>query len=202
MRRFLPLFAASVIALAPLPSFAAMETYQLDKPHTQIIFAVDHLGFADSYGKFLDYEGTINFDKDQPEQSSVEVTIKTASISLGDEKWDAHLKNADFFDVEKFPVMTFKSTGIKVTGEKTGEITGDLTIKGVTKPVTLQTTFKKTEKHPMMDRMETGFAATAQIKRSDFGMSHGVPMVGDDVKIIIEVEAYHENKAAAGVNNP
>ncbi len=200
MRRFIP--ALLVFALSPSAAFAESEKLILDKPHTQIIFAVSHLGYADSYGKFLDYEGEILFDQAQPEKSGVDVTIKTASLDLGDEKWNAHMKNADFFDVEKFPVMTFKSTGITVTGEKTADIAGDLTIKGVTKPVTLKTVYNKTEKHPKGERIDSGFSARTTIKRSDFGIAYGLPMIPDDVNIILEVEAYKEDKTAAGTGNP
>jgi polyisoprenoid-binding protein YceI len=201
--RFLQAVLAMVVFLSfSAPARAQVETYLLDKPHTQVIFSVNHLGFSNSYGKFLDYDGKIIFDRGTPEKSHVEVTIQTASLDMGDEKWDAHMKNADFFNVEKFPVMTFKSTGIELTGENTADITGDLTILGVTKPVVLATVFKNAGKHPMMDRWGAGFSATATVKRSDFGMSYGVPMVGDEVNIIIEVEAYRDDPAAGGTNNP
>ena len=166
----------------------AADKYTFDKLHSQIIFFVDHLGFAKSEGEFHDYDGHYMFDEEHPEKSSVEVTIKTASIDMDDEAWDAHLKNADFFNVEKFPEMTFKSTSIKVTGDKTGEITGDLTILGVTKPVTLTTVHNKTGENPYSKKIESGFSAKTTIKRSDFGMTYGLPGVGDDVEIMIEVE--------------
>lgn len=171
------------------PAMAEVETYDLETPHTQIIFAVSHLGFSHSYGKFLDYDGHFTFDRENPAESEVEVVIKTDSIDLADEKWDDHMKSADFFDVENHPEMTFKSTGIEVTGETTGKITGDLTILETTKPVTLDVVFNKADKHPFNDQYRSGFSATTSIKRSEFGMNYGLPAVGDDVKIIIEVEA-------------
>lgn len=191
---------ACITGFAPA-AFAAPEKFLLDKPHTQVIFVVNHMGFSHSYGKFTDYEGAIALDTATPADSSVEVTIKTASLDLDDDKWNEHMKGKDFFDVEKFPTMTFKSTKVEVTGEKTANVTGDLTLLGVTKPVTLAVTQNGLGKHPMKDVMATGFSGTATIKRSDFGMGYGIPMVGDDVKVIIEVEAYGEDKTAAGVEN-
>ena len=196
------MFAIAFLFMLPVGfAQAAPQKYVLDKPHTQVVFTVDHLGFAKSIGKFTDYQGSIQFDQAEPAKSSVEVTIQTASIDLNDQKWNDHMKSADFFNVEKFPAMTFKSTGIEVTGDKTANITGDLTILGVTKPVVLATVFNKAGKHPFMDRQEAGFSATTNIKRSDFGMGYGLPMVGDDVAITLEVEAYVEDPTAQGTGN-
>lgn len=202
MRRSLSLLAGvALISGFAFGASAATEKFELDKPHTQIIFSVNHLGFSTSYGKFVDYAGEINLDQQEPKNSNVDVTIQTASLDMGDEKWDTHLKSADFFDVEKYPTMTFKSTNVDVTGDKTANVTGDLTLHGVTKPVTLAVTYNGTGKHPMMDRQETGFEATGKIKRSDFGMGYGIPAVGDDVNIIISVEAFQPPKAGQGLEN-
>lgn len=192
----LPVFGlALAAALSAMPARAETLHYTLDRPHTQIMFFVDHMGVSKSQGEFLDYDGRITFVTDHPEQSSVEATIRTGSLAMGDEKWDAHLKSPDFFDVEKFPDMTFKSTAIAVTGEKTADITGDLTIHGVTKPVTLKTVWNGSGKHAMTGKPIAGFSATGMIKRSDFDMGYGIPMVGDDVELRIEVEAAGESAA-------
>jgi polyisoprenoid-binding protein YceI len=201
MRRFALLASVALVSGFAFSAQAAPEKFELDKPHTQIIFSVNHLGFSTSYGKFTDYAGTINLDQQEPKNSDVDVTIQTASLDMSDEKWDEHLKSKDFFDVEQFPTMTFKSTKVEVTGDKTANVTGDLTLHGVTKPVTLAVTYNGTGKHPMMDRMETGFEATGKIKRSDFGMGYGVPAVGDDVNITISVEAFQPPKAGQGLEN-
>lgn len=200
MRLILMALMTGFLAMTGLtPAHAEIGTYKFDKPHTQVLFSVNHLGFSNSYGRFTDYDGTIIFDQGEPEKSKVDVTIKTASLTMDDEKWDEHLKSKDFFDVENFPDMTFKSINILKTGDNTAQISGELTIKGITKVVTLDTKFNSVGKHPMKDEMMAGFSATAHIKRSDFGMSYGVPMVGDDVNIIIEVEAIEEGK---GATNP
>ncbi len=198
--RFIP----ALLGIAVIAGFAgpaSAEKYILDKPHTQIIFKISHMGFSHSFGKFTDYSGEINYDEADPTKSNTAVTIQTASLDLDDAKWNEHMKSKDFFNVEQFPTMIFKSTGIEKTGDKTANITGDLTLLGVTKPVTLAVEQNGMGKHPMKDIKATGFSATGKIKRSDFGMSGGIPMVSDEVDIIIEVEAYGEDKTAKGVEN-
>ncbi len=200
MRRILPALFAFTCLTAAAPAHAEIEKYLFDKPHTQVIFFVDHMGYAKSSGKFLDYAGEILWDKAEPEKSSVSVTIPLKSLDMGDQTWNKHTLTKLLY-AEQFPDMTFKSTKVEKTGEKTGNITGDLTLHGVTKPVVLTATFNKAEKHPMMDRQEAGFSATASIKRSDFGLTDFIPMVGDDVEIHLEVEAYKEDKTAEGTKN-
>ncbi len=196
MKKFLILAAAICVGGLSTPVFAeetpaekVAEKYEFDKVHTQILFFVDHLGFAKSQGEFHDYDGSFMFDREHPEKSSVNVTIKSSSIDMDDEAWDTHLKSDHFFNVEAFPDMTFNSTSIEVTGEKTADIIGDLTILGVTKPVVLKTVYNKSGENPYSKKFESGFSATASLKRSDFGMTYGLPGVGDDVEIRIEVEA-------------
>lgn len=183
------LFAAS-------PSFAEVEKYSFDTAHTQVMFFVNHLGFSNSSGRFLDFDGHFTFDRADPSKSHVEVTFKTDGLDMQDAKWDEHMKGADFFDVIKFPEMTFKSTSIEVTGENTANITGDLAILGVVKPVTLAVVHNKSGKHPFGGKYVSGFSATASLKRSDFGMKYGLPMVGDDVSIRIEVEGVRDEDTA------
>lgn len=172
---------------------AAVDHYVLEKPHTQIVFLADHLGFSHSVGKFTDYTGQFTFDTADPEKSSVDVTINTSSIELNDPKWNEHLKGADFFNVEKFPTMTFKSTKIEKTGDNTANITGDLTLLGVTKSVTLAVKHNNSARHPFSGKYVSGFSATGKIKRSEFGMGYGLPAMGDEVDLIIEVEGLRED---------
>lgn len=186
---------AGVILMAQ-PAQAAPEHYSFDKAHTQILFFVDHLGFSHSQGEFHEYDGHFVFNREDPENSSVEVTIKTASIDMDHEKWDEHMKNEDFFHVEKFPDMTFKSTRIDVLSDNSAHIHGDLTILGVTKPVTLAATHNKSGKHPFSGKFVSGFSARTVVKRSDFGMTYGLPAVGDEVVIRIEVEGVRDGETA------
>jgi polyisoprenoid-binding protein YceI len=191
---------AGLLLIAATPARAELHEYRFDKAHTQILFFVDHLGFSKSQGEFHDYDGTIQFDRENPENSSVNVTIQTDSIDMDDEEWDNHMKNEDFFHVEEYPTMTFESTDIEVTGEKKGKITGDLTILGTTRDVTLDTTFNKAGKHPYSGNHVAGFSATTEIKRSDFGMKYGLPGIGDTVNIRLEVEAIRKGSSGEGMN--
>lgn len=182
--------SAALLAVAVAVPAQAADKYKFDTVHSQVIFFVSHLGFSMSEGEFLDFDGGFSFDQKNWGNSSVDVTIKTASISLDDKKWDDHMKNEDFFNVEKYPTMTFKSTKVESKDGKTGTITGDLTLLGVTKPVTLDVTFNKAGAHPFNPKKQLiGFSATGTLKRSEFGMKYALPAVGDEVEIRIEVEA-------------
>ncbi len=184
---FTALFASSFA-----PTVQAAESYKFDTVHSQVIFFVDHLGFAKSEGEFLDFDGGFTFDQENPENSVINVSIDTNSIDMDDDAWDTHMKSDHFFNVEKFPKMTFKSTMIEVTGDNSANITGDLTLLGVTKPVVLKTIYNKSGENPYSKKFEAGFSATASLKRSDYGMTYGLPGVGDDVEIRIEVEAVRD----------
>lgn len=186
------LTALTLLMITIAPARAQIERYDFDKAHTQIIFAVNHLGFSNSHGKFLDFDGFFEFNREEPEKSKVEVTIQTDSINMDDQKWDDHMKNEDFFNVEKYPTMTFKSTKIDVTGDNTAKITGDLTILETTQPVTLDVIFNKAGVHPFNQKYVAGFSATSSLKRSDFGINYGLPMIGDDVSLNIQVEGFRQ----------
>ncbi len=162
--------------------------YKFDKAHTQIIFFVDHLGFSKSEGEFLDFDGGFVFDPENPEDAKVHVIINANSVTMDDQKWTDHVKNADFFDVPTFPEIEFKSHSVSVLGDNFAEVTGDLTLLGVTKPVTLEVTYNKSGVHPYSKKFVAGFSATASLKRSDFDMVYGLPGIGNEVEIRIEVE--------------
>jgi len=176
-------------ALLTLPMQAAhATTYTFDPSHTSVTFDIDHFGFSKPHGIFPMIEGTLNLDDAKPENSTVDVTVSPANVATGIPKLDEHLKSKDFFNVEKFPNVTFKSTKVEKTGDKTAKVTGDLTLLGVTKPVTLDVTLN--QKGPnMMNKETVGFEATTTIKRSDFGMNTYVPKLGDEVPLVIEAEA-------------
>lgn len=173
-------------------AFAETEKYMFDQAHTQILFHVSHLGFSMSQGEFHQVDGHFSIDRADPAKSMIDISIPTDSIDMDDEKWDAHMKNEDFFNVEKYPSMTFKSTNVEVTGENTANIIGDLTILDVTKPVTLAVTHNKSGTHPFSGAYVAGFSATGSIQRSDFGMNYGVPGIGDEVKLDLQVEGIRQ----------
>jgi polyisoprenoid-binding protein YceI len=180
------------LGLLIVQASSAAEIYQIDPVHSTVGFKVRHL-FSKVTGRFLDLTGTINLDLDNPDKSSVDATIRAKSITTANDKRDTHLRSPDFFDVAKFETITFKSKKVTKTGDDTGDIVGDLTIHGVTKEVTLHVKFLGKGKG-MQGQMQTGWEATAAIKRSDFGLVwskavEGVAVVGDDVDIDLQIEA-------------
>lgn len=170
-------------------SAQAAETYKLDASHTAITWHVNHFGFSTPSGKFMSVDGEVTLDEKNPAASSVSVTVDVKNgINSGVPKLDEHLQKADFFDTEKFPTATFKSTKVTPTGKDTAKVEGDLTLHGVTKPVTLDVKLNKIGEN-MMKLKTAGFTASTTIKRSEFGITTYVPNLGDDVKIEIESEA-------------
>lgn len=191
MKKIIAIAAAAMMAFSA-PALAA-DKYAFDAAHTQVIFSANHLGFSFSHGRFGKIDGSFTFDEKTPAQSAIDVTIDANSIDMGTEAWDKHMKSADFLNVEKFPSITFKSTGIEVTGEKAGKVTGDLTLLGVTKPVTLDVTYNGSGVHPYSKNQIAGFSAKGSFKRSDFGMEYGLPNVGDEISLIIQVEGVRQD---------
>lgn len=180
--------ALSTALMAPTAVFAA--SYTIDETHAHAAFRVSHLGFSHTLGQFKEISGTLEFDEANPTASTVSVSINTASVDSANEARDEHLRKADFFNVEEFPTMTFTSTGVEVTGEKTGKLTGDLTLLGITKPVTLDVTFNAEGPHPFdPSKIVAGFSASGEINRTDFGMAYAAPAIGETVELMIEVEA-------------
>ena len=160
-------------------------TYKVDGGHTQVVFAWDHMGFTNNMGTIAEPTGSLTLDKANPAASKVSVEFTVANLRTGVAKLDEHLMKPDFFDGAKFPTATFVSTSVKPDGATGAEITGNLTIKGITKPVTLDAEFYGAGVQPMSKKENIGFVATGSIKRSDFGMSYGVPMVGDAIELKI-----------------
>jgi len=189
MRRLLllPLLLASVSA-------QAADSYTIDKSHTNILFFINHLGFSDMIGRFDDYDATLVIDEQNPEKSSVDVVIRPTGINTPSAELNKHLQAADWFNTAKFPDIHFASRSVVKTGENTADVTGDLTMLGVTKPVTLKVKLNKADYFQMADAWIAGFYTEVSIKRSDFGMTNYVPMVGDDVKIIISTEFQNKEK--------
>ncbi|PWC59694.1 hypothetical protein TSH7_20080 [Azospirillum sp. TSH7] len=182
------LFAATAVG-SVVPAFAAPVSYKIDPAHTAVVFIVNHVGFSNVIGRFDTVGGDVTFDKDAVEKSVVNVTIDTTSVDTNHAKRDEHLRSPDFFNAKEFPKMTFKSTKIEKTGDKTGKLHGDLTMLGVTKPVVLDVTFNKDGVSPASKLETAGFSARGTVKRTEFGMKYGAPAIGDDIQLLIEVEA-------------
>jgi polyisoprenoid-binding protein YceI len=166
--------------------------WAIDATHTNVEFSVRHLMIATVKGRFADVHGTILIDESDPTQSEIDVTIGAASIDTRMPQRDEHLRSADFFDVETFPSLTFKSRKVVPNGDGL-KVTGDLTIRGVTKQVVLDVTSHGQQADPWGGQ-RAGFEAVGKIKRSDFGLTWnqaletGGVVVGDDVKISIDAE--------------
>lgn len=172
--------------------------YQLEKNHASITFKVMHMGYAKYTMRFDDFDAALDLDPANPENSKLQVRIDPKSLDSNNPKLTEHVGTKDFLDYEKYPTITFTSTSIHKTGANTGTITGDLTIHGVTKPVTLAATFNGGSLHPMFKQYDLGFSATTTIKRSDFGVSGYIPLVGDAVETAIEVEFLKADAPANG----
>ena len=168
-------------------------TWNIDAAHTDVGFSVKHLMISTVRGRFGDVRGTITLNGADLTRASVEAEIATASIDTRTEQRDAHLRSADFFDVEKFPVLTFRSTQVGDVSGNGFKLHGDLTIHGVTRPVTLDVAYEGRTKDPWGGE-RVGYAATTRIKRSDFGLTWnqlletGGLAVSDDVKITLDVQ--------------
>ncbi|MGH8828429.1 MAG: YceI family protein, partial [Jiangellaceae bacterium] len=165
-------------------------TFALDAAHTNAGFVAKHMMVSKVRGKFDEITGTLNL-ADDPTQSTVEVSIKTASINTGSGDRDNHVRSADFFDVENYPELTFRSTKITHAGDDEFVVTGDLTIKDVTKPVDLKATFEGLSVNPWGAQV-VGFSATTQIDREDWGLSWNAALETGGVlvskKITIEID--------------
>ena len=180
---------AAALPTASAAAFAAPVTYPIDPNHTDVVAQWSHFGFSNPIAHFGQVEGTITYDADNVAASSVEVVLPLAGLSSHVKAFDDHLRNADFFDAEKFPQATFKSTAVEAAGEGKLKITGDLTIKGITRPVVLDTTINSVAAHPMSKQPTAGFDAVATIKRTDFDLGLYAPNVSDEVQLRITTEA-------------
>jgi polyisoprenoid-binding protein YceI len=178
-------------ATTPLPA----GTWKVDPVHSSVEFQVKHLGIATVKGQFTEFEGTLDIG---PEGSSAYGTVKTASVNTREPQRDEHLRSVDFFEVDKYPEIGFRSTAIRPTGEDEFEIDGDLSIHGITRPVTLKGTLEGIEPEDHQGNTRVGVSATGQINRSDFEMrfnaalGSGNVVVSDKVKILVDVSAVKE----------
>jgi polyisoprenoid-binding protein YceI len=168
-------------------------TYRIDKAHSEAIFQVRHL-VTKVRGRFTDFEGTIDYNEGNPEQSSVNFTVQATSIDTAEPDRDKHLRTADFFDVEQHPTITFRSKRITRRGGDNFDVTGDLTMHGVTKEVVLPVAHLGKAKDPWGGE-RVGFEAETTLNRKDFGLNWnamleaGGFLVGDDVKVSLQIQA-------------
>ena len=184
IRTFIVLAGLSIAA-----TLNAQDVYKIDAVHSQIGFKIRHL-VAKSSGRFTKFEGAITVDAKDIAKSKVEVTIDAASINTDNEARDKHLRGADFFDVEKFPTITFKSTSVKEVEKGKLQVTGDLTMHGVTKSITFPITNAGTRAGMKSGSVVAGFIDGAlKLNRNDFGIKTYPGVLGDDVEISLDIEA-------------
>jgi len=192
MKRFLTYITALVLFAVPALSHAA--TWQIDPEHSSVQFKVRHLMVSNVKGEFTRFNGVVAIDDQDISRSHVNVNIETASIDTRVAKRDEHLRSADFFDVTKYPAMTFVSKKVAKAGKGNLKVTGDLTIHGVTREVILDVEGPTADVKDPWGNIRRGATATTQINRKDFGLTWnkaletGGVVVGDDVTITLEVE--------------
>jgi polyisoprenoid-binding protein YceI len=168
--------------------------WQIDPSHSTVGFSVRHMVVSTVHGRFKVFDGSIEIDDANPANSSVEAHAETASIDTTDENRNNHLRSADFFDAEKYPTITFKSTKVEPTGDDTYQVTGDLTMHGVTKAVTFTVERSETIKDPYGNQ-RFGLEAKTKINRRDWGLSWGAVLeaggavVSDEVRLNLDLEA-------------
>jgi len=180
------LLLATLVTL-PINSLLAA-SYTIDPGHTYVSFAISHLGFSTLRGKFNKQSGSLDFDP-ATKKAKVKIEIEASSIDTGHAKRDAHLQSPDFLNAVENPTISFESTETKWNGDKLASVTGNLTILGVSKPVTLTITSMNCGTHPFAKKDACGFDASGSIKRSDFGVSYGLPGIGDVLELNVELEA-------------
>lgn len=172
-------------------SSVAAETFTVDPRHTYPVFEINHLGFSTQRGRFNKTEGKITLDRNT-RSGSVEIRIDSASIDMGLDEWDKHMRGDDFFDVERFPTMNFKAEKFTFDGDKPIAADGMLTLLGVTKPVALKIAGFTCGTHPINKKPLCAADISTAIKRSEWGMKKYLPAVSDEVKINIPVEAFRD----------
>lgn len=184
-RRAMPFALAGLLSGT---AWAAPESYAIDPRHTFPSFEINHMGFSTQRGRFNRTAGHIMLDR-QAQKAAAEITIDASSLDTGLIELEERLRKPDFFDVANYPTITLKSTGARFDGETLTALDGHLTIRGQTKPVTLAISKLRCGAHPTNKKAVCGADATAAIRRSDFGMTYGLPVLGDEVKLLIQIEA-------------
>jgi polyisoprenoid-binding protein YceI len=179
---------AAALALAA-SGHAAAATYKIDPRHTQVFFDYVHNEYSHLSGRLNEAKGTLEFDPANPAASSITLELPLSSLSTGVPGLDTHMRSADFFDAEKFPTASFKSTKVSVKDARHFDLTGELTIKGVTRPATFAVTVNHLGENSRSNKPMAGFDATATIKRSDFGIDNMLGVTGEEIGLRVSMEA-------------
>jgi polyisoprenoid-binding protein YceI len=175
-------------ALTRTPSEVRSGSYVLDPAHGKITWSVSHLGFSTYVGQFTDVKANLELNSTNPVASKLEASVAMASVGTFSDGLNKHLQTADFFDAAKHPVTSFRATSVRQTDADSADIAGNLTLRGVTKPILIQADFNQAGVNPVDKSYTVGFDGRAKIKRSDFGISYGLPLLGDEVTLRFEAE--------------
>jgi polyisoprenoid-binding protein YceI len=194
MRFFAPAVAAAAL-LTATPALAAPTTWEIDSAHSAATFSIKHMMVSTVRGEFGKLTGTVTMEGNDWKTAKVEASVDTSTINTREPKRDAHLKSSDFFDVAKFPTLSFKSTKVESSGGGGYKLTGDITIRGVTKPIVFEVQQPSKEWKGLMGKMVVGASGTAKLNRKDFGLTWNRPLeaaggmlVGDEVTIQVDLE--------------
>jgi polyisoprenoid-binding protein YceI len=179
---------AALLALAATGT-ATAATYKIDPRHTQVFFTYAHNEYSNLSARLNEVSGSLEFDPAKPAASSISLELPLSSLSTGVPGLDEHMKSADFFDAEKFPKASFRSTKVSVKDATHFDLSGELTIKGVTKPATFAVTINHVGENPRRKTPMAGFDATATIKRSEFGVDNMLGVTGDEIRLRVSMEA-------------
>jgi len=185
------LLSTAMLLLLAGTASAEVESFDVDPVHTRVAFMVSHAGFSNPIGTFSGSTGKLEFDEKDWSKSSISASIPVGSLNLGDTKWQEKILDGTFFDAKKFPAATFVSEHIEKLSENTGIAHGVLSIRGIQQPIDLAFTLNALKRHPLSFKRTIGFSATATLSRKKFGITAWENLIGDDVKIIIELEASH-----------
>lgn len=200
MRNKMALLGLVLTLLVPALAAAEPVAYKADNAHSKVGFTIRHF-VSHVDGRFRDFDGQIKYDAQTPTNSTVQFTVQAASIATDNDDRDKHLKSPDFFDVAKFPTLSFTSTKVVAKGANSFDVTGSLTLHGVTKTVTIPATFSGTVKMPKGEK--AGFQSSFTVNRLDYGVTWnraiegGGAMLGDEVTVNIDIEANRQMAAAA-----
>jgi polyisoprenoid-binding protein YceI len=193
--------ASGLLLFGFLASPARADTWFIDKTASEVRFSYDHFGLSRQGGRFRDISGRLDFTPTDPESGRVEVAIKASAVSTGASELDQLLRSSDFFDAARHPVITFTSTQVRKTGEKTGQVTGNLTMLGVTMPVSLDVVWNFTGEYPLSSinpnyqgKWVSGFSGKTTILRSAWGMKRGIPLLSDEIELTLEAEFLRQDQ--------
>jgi len=189
LRKSLTAFCTALLVIAMSAPAASAATYTIDPGHSSAMFKVRHFGVSNVYGAFWDVSGTVTYDAESPEASSIHITIAADSLDTNSERRDGHISSPDFLDAKQFPVLTFESTSVKDAGDGELQVTGNFTLHGVTQEITVAATLVGAAAHPRSGTNMVGFEARFTIDRTAHDMNFMAGPLGTEITVLVSFEA-------------